>query len=218
LSMTFHHQTLQLDQWVARTRQPEGSGPFPVYLLLHGLTGDEDVMWVFASRLPVNALLIAPRGLHSSQLGGYSWLPETGRKWPLIADFEPAVEAIQELLNPNFFPAADFSSLRLVGFSQGAALSYTFGLLQAEKVSALAGLSGFLPEDAPDYIVGQPLRGKRVFAAHGTQDDTVPVERARWAVQTLELAGAQVIYCEDDVGHKLSASCFNGLEGFFKNT
>jgi phospholipase/carboxylesterase len=215
--MTFYKQTLQLDQWVARTRQPQGSGSFPVFLLLHGLTGDEDVMWVFASRLPANALLIAPRGLHSSALGGYSWLPEYERQWPVVADFRPAVKALLELLNPNFFPAADFSNLSLVGFSQGAALAYTFGLLHAEKVRALAGLSGFLPEDAPRYIAGWPLQGKRVFVAHGTQDDTVPVERARWAVQTLQQAGARVIYCEDDVGHKLSASCFNGLEGFFKN-
>lgn len=215
--MAFQNQTLQLDQWVARMRQPEGSGPFPVYLLLHGLTGDEDVMWVFASRLPSNALLIAPRGLHTSASGGYSWLADSGRKWPVVADFQPAVDAILELLNPNFFPTADFSKLHLVGFSQGAALSYTFGLLQADKIRALAGLSGFLPEDAPQYIAGQPLRGKRIFTAHGTQDDTVPVKRARWAVQTLQQAGAQVVYCEDDVGHKLSASCFNGLEGFFKN-
>jgi predicted esterase len=215
--MTFHNQTLQLDQWVARTRQPAGRGPFPVYLLLHGLTGDEDVMWVFASRLPAEGLLIAPRGLYSSALGGYSWLPASMGKWPLIKDFRPVIEAIQELLNPNFFPAADFTNLHLVGFSQGAALAYTFALLYAQKVRALAGLSGFLPEDAVDYIAGQPLRGKRIFAAHGTLDDTVPVARARWAVQTLQQAGAQVIYCEDDVGHKLSASCFNGLEGFFKN-
>jgi phospholipase/carboxylesterase len=216
--MAFRNQTLQLDQWVARARQPEGSGPFPVYLLLHGLTGDEEVMWVFASRLPVNALLIAPRALHSSTISGYSWLPESGHKWPLIADFQPAVEAILELLNPNFFPSADFSNLNLVGFSQGAALAYTFALLQAEKVRAVAGLAGFLPEDAPDYIAGRPLRAKRIFIAHGTKDDTVPVERARWAVGILQQAGAQVIYCEDDVGHKLSASCFNGLEGFFKES
>jgi phospholipase/carboxylesterase len=215
--MAFLNQTLQLDQWVARMRQPEGSGPFPVFLLLHGLTGDEDVMWVFASRLPANALLIAPRGLHSSASGGYSWLPDSGRKWPSVADFQPAVDAILELLNPNFFPAADFSNLHLVGFSQGAALSYIIGLLHADKIQTLAGLSGFLPEDAPQYIAGQPLRGKHIFTAHGTQDETVPVQRARWAVQTLQQAGAQVVYCEDDVGHKLSASCFNGLEGFFKN-
>ena len=214
--MVFLNQTLQLDQWVARTRQPDGSGPFPVYLLLHGLSGDENAMWVFASRLPANVLLIAPRGLHSSTLGGFSWLPELGRKWPLISDFQPAVEALLELLNPNFFPAADFSNLTLVGFSQGAALSYAFSLLSPQKIRALAGLSGFLSDDAPDYVTGQPLRGKRVFVAHGTQDDTVPVQRARWAVQTLQQAGAQVNYCEDDVGHKLSASCFNGLEGFFK--
>jgi predicted esterase len=51
--------------------------------------------------------------------------------------------------------------------------------------------------------------------AHGTQDALVPVARARQARQILLEAGAQVTYCEDDVGHKLSASCFRGLETFF---
>jgi hypothetical protein len=31
----------------------------------------------------------------------------------------------------------------------------------------------------------------------------------------LERAGAQVTYCEEDVGHKLSAPCFNALKSFF---
>jgi predicted esterase len=55
-----------------------------------------------------------------------------------------------------------------------------------------------------------------VFVAHGTRDELVPIERGRHTVQTLEQAGAQVTYCEDDVGHKLSAACFRALEAFFK--
>ena len=33
----------------------------------------------------------------------------------------------------------------------------------------------------------------------------------------LEQAGAQVTYCEADVGHKVSADCLRGLENFFKD-
>jgi predicted esterase len=43
----------------------------------------------------------------------------------------------------------------------------------------------------------------------------VPIALGRRAVEILELAGASVTYCEDEVGHKLSASCFRGLEAFF---
>jgi len=31
----------------------------------------------------------------------------------------------------------------------------------------------------------------------------------------LERAGASVAYCEDEVGHKLSANCLHALENFF---
>jgi len=208
-------QTLEIDDWVVRVRTPQDSGPHPVVLMLHGWTGDEESMWIFASRLPEDAMLIAPRGLYTSSLGGYSWQSQRVDGWPGVEDFEPAIEKLLDLLNPSNFPAGDFSNFRMVGFSQGAALSYAFALLQPEKVRAFAGLSGFLPREADSLVEKQPLRGKKAFIAHGTQDEMVAVERARKAVESLQDAGAQVTYCEDDVGHKLSLTCFKGLESFF---
>ncbi len=49
-------QKLQIEHWTVRVRKPEGEGPHPVMLLLHGWMGDENAMWVFASRLPKNLL------------------------------------------------------------------------------------------------------------------------------------------------------------------
>jgi hypothetical protein len=46
------------------------------------------------------------------------------------------------------------------------------------------------------------------YLAHGTQDKLVPVDVARRSVEQLEQAGANVAYCENDVGHKLGADCF----------
>ncbi len=51
---------LELDHWIIRVREPESTGSYPVILLLHGWTGDENAMWVFANRLPRNSLLISP--------------------------------------------------------------------------------------------------------------------------------------------------------------
>jgi len=41
------------------------------------------------------------------------------------------------------------------------------------------------------------------------------VERARESIELLERAGAQVIFCEAEVGHKVSADCLRSLEAFF---
>jgi phospholipase/carboxylesterase len=208
-------QTLEIEEWVVRVRIPQNSGPHPVVLLLHGWTGDEESMWIFASRLPEQALLIAPRGLYTSRLGGYSWQERHVDGWPDLEDFVPAVEALQELLVPKNFPSGDFSNLRLLGFSQGSALTYVYALTQPSKVRSFAGLSGFLPRNADSLVKKKPLTGKSVFIAHGTKDEMVAVERARNAVEMLQQAGAEVTYCEDDVGHKLSLTCFKGLESFF---
>ncbi|MEW5868320.1 MAG: hypothetical protein AB1894_03530 [Chloroflexota bacterium] len=209
-------QLVEIDGWVMRQHRPAGDGPCSLIVMLHGWTGDENAMWVFASRLPQDAWLVAPRGLYPAPTGGYAWHAYKPRMWPWVDDFRPAVEALLELLTPENFPGADFSKLRLVGFSQGAALAFTLALLHPGRICTLAGLSGFLPDGAAALAAGQPLRGIPLFMAHGSQDALVPVERARQAVELLEQAGAQVSYCEDDVGHKLSAGCFRGLEAFFR--
>ncbi len=104
----------------------------------------------------------------------------------------------------------------MLGFSQGAALVYSFALKQPDRLRALAGLSGFVPEGASSLAVGHPLKDMAVFIAHGTKDQLVPVERARQGVEVLQQAGAQVSYCEHEAGHKLNADCFRSLQIFFQ--
>jgi phospholipase/carboxylesterase len=203
--------------WTIRTRQPDGEGPFPVIFLLHGWTGDENAMWVFADRLPATHLLVAPRGLYATPLGGYGWVENHKKVWSSIADFQPAVGALSALLTEKLLPDADFARISLVGFSQGAALSYALALLQPGCFERVAGLSGFMPTGNEILVNERSLSGKPVFIAHGAKDEIVPIEKAHQAADALELAGARVIYCEDDVGHKLSASCFHGLEVFFQH-
>ena len=90
------------------------------------------------------------------------------------------------------------------------------GVLNPDAIKSIAGLSGFLPRNFESFTYDQPLAGKRIFIAHGNRDKFVEVEKARQSVHLLKKAGADVTYCEDDVGHKLSINCFRGLENFFK--
>lgn len=210
-------ETRHIDDWVVKVRRPDGEGAFPVILMLHGWTGDEQAMWVFAGRMPADALLVAPRALYPSPLGGYSWHADQHKSWPWVDDFNPALEALFQALDGNNFPEADFSDMVLVGFSQGAALAYALALQHPRRVRALVGLSGFMPDGAEALARYRPLEGKPVFTAHGSQDRLVAVEKARHAVGILEEAGASVTYCEEDVGHKLGAGCFKGMEKFIRS-
>jgi phospholipase/carboxylesterase len=208
---------ISVNNWVMRIQRPVGEGPFPVLLMLHGWTGDENSMWIFSPRLLKNAILIAPRGIYKSKGKGYSWHPESSKPWPWAIDFMPAVEALINTISSSNFPDGNFSELHIIGFSQGAALAYTIATMHPEHVASLVVLSGFLPDGASVLLNPNRLRGLPVFVAHGTEDVLVPIERARMSVGLLEDAGATVVYCEDNVGHKLSAKCFHGLEAFYQN-
>jgi phospholipase/carboxylesterase len=215
---------LEFGKWTLRCQVPEGVGPAPILLLIHGWTGNENVMWIFTSRLSARYLILSPRGLYPAPEGGYGWEPRSQPGGPKVEDFRPAVDNLLCLLDdlsagdqssPLSPVRPDFSKLNILGFSQGAALAYTLALLHPDRVQRLAGLAGFLPVDAANLVSSRPLVDKPIFVAHGRQDERVPVARARAAVSLLEEAGANVSYCEEEVGHKLAASCFNRLEQFF---
>lgn len=207
---------LDVNGWTLQVRRPDGPAPHRLIVMLHGLTGDENAMWVFAARLPKDVCLLAPRGLYRSSLGGYSWQngPEADSAAELD-DFRESIEALQHLLAPENFPDLQLDQIGLVGFSQGAALSYCLALSDPGRLKTLAGLSGFLPRGAERLATDRAMGGKTVFMAHGTQDDMAPFARAQHARQVFEEAGAQVIFCTDDVGHKLSSGCFRGLQEYY---
>lgn len=215
--MMFDYRTENIGDWVMRFRKPNLEGFFPAYLLLHGWTGDENSMWVFESRMPDDAYLITLRGFYPTPLGGYGWQSSGEDKWPTLNDFQPAINSILEVIEIKNFPQCDFSDLTLVGFSQGASLAYAFSIEHPEIISAIAALSGFLPNDVETSIDNINFKDLPIYITHGNLDELVPVKKARTAVEVLSRAGAKVSYCEESVGHKLSAACFNGMESFFNS-
>lgn len=203
---------------VLRERVPQGEGPHKLLILLHGWTGDENSMWIFTSRIPEDYLVIAPRGLWSAPLGGYSWRKNGSADQSRAMDFQPAINALNKLISSLEYPGIEDHKFSLMGFSEGAALSYTLALKNPERIEKLAGLSGFLPGDLAASVSAGVMNGKRVYVAHGRKDELVSIEKARSVVQALKHAGAEVVYCEEDVGHKLSAGCFRGLGEYFRDT
>ncbi len=201
---------------VARVREPQQHKAAPVFLLLHGWTGDERVMEPFTQALP-SGLWVAFRAPFPSPRGGYSWLPKVPEGGSQVVHFQPALDYLGRWLQElrEAYPWADWRRKHWVGFSQGAGTILVWGLHHPTEVQSLSVLAGFLPRGAEPLLAQRPLAGKPVFVAHGTQDPIIPIQRARQMVAALEQSAAQVTYCEDQVAHKVSASCLRRWRAFW---
>ena len=207
--------------WTLRVR--EAAAPSPrLMLVIHGLTGDENSMWVFAHNLSARYRMVAPRAPYSSglELGGYSWRPPDSDREdrPRLEQLRESADALVRLVDEYAASdGLDAASFDVMGFSQGGAMSSVLAFLFPRRIRKAAILAGFVPGGLEELVSQRQLEGKPFFVAHGTKDETVPIERARDSIEVLEQAGAQVTYCEDNVGHKVSAKCLRALKDFFSD-
>jgi phospholipase/carboxylesterase len=212
-------ELLSFKDWTLRVRASQSASP-RLLILVHGLTGDENSMWVFTRGLPSNYWMIAPRALYSADTNGFSWRePRSGTSGlPSLEMLQPSAEALIRLIDEySASVKLDATQFDLMGFSQGAAIVNVMAMLYPQRVRKMAVLAGFVPPGLESIISQKPLAGKNIFVAHGVQDQTVPIDQARASIKLLEQAGAQVTYCEDEVGHKLSANCLRALETYLKD-
>jgi phospholipase/carboxylesterase len=210
---------ISFKNWTLRIR--ESTHPSPrLMLLIHGFTGDENSMWVFARDLPPHYWIVAPRAPHAGrgEQGGYSWRPAQFENMDQLSldQLRDSAEALIQLVD-EYSASAGFGVgvFDVMGFSQGGAMSSLLAFLYPQRVRRIGILAGFVPGGLEELVSQRPLDGKPFFVAHGTKDETVPIDRARASIEILEQAGAQVTYCEDEVGHKVSVTCLRSLKKFF---
>jgi phospholipase/carboxylesterase len=186
----------------------------PLVIMLHGWTGDEDGMWVFEKVLPDSWWKATFRAPHPLPAGGFSWTEASPDDNPRLTDFRTSVEALMTTIadiEERFHLQRD--RFVLMGFSQGAAVAFSVLPLANWKPAAIVSLAGFMPRDAS--FDGSELP---VFWGHGIRDEIVSIDLARQIVEYLQEMGAEVQYCEADVGHKAGLECARGLKPWLKQT
>jgi phospholipase/carboxylesterase len=104
-----------------------------------------------------------------------------------ILESAAAVRKLIERENERGIPT---SCIVLAGFSQGGAMAYTVGLSHAESLAGIVALSAYIPAPALlEANLAAANRSTPLFAAHGTEDDILPVALGEQARATLAKLG-----------------------------
>jgi phospholipase/carboxylesterase len=205
-----------IDGWVFRIKAPSPpTSETKILLLLHGHLGNENVMWILANPLPKGYTLIAPRAPVKLGENQFSW-HKIQPQWPTLDQYKRLTDQLLTRVDAwakdNL---AGSSPYDVMGFSQGAVMAYALAFLHPDRVKRIAAIAGLIPQNWRPQLDAESLNRTRFFIAHGTQDEIIPVKKARQASEWLKEKGADVSFCTAETGHKLSANCFKGLGEFF---
>lgn len=197
-------------------RQPKSVGITnpPLLVLIHGYGSNENDLFSFAEYLHPDLLVISLRAPLNLPMMGHAWYSihfdaEKG-KWSddaeAIGSRELVLQFLDELMEIHPY---DKSQVHLLGFSQGAILSFSLALTYPNRFASIVALSGYLNEN----ITTIPTDGKipQIYVGHGTQDEVVPYEWDKLGVERLRQAGIDVHFDSFTVGHNISQDGFHKL-------
>lgn len=196
----------------------------PLLLLLHGYGSNEQDLFSFANELPEEYYVISAQAPHPLMYGSYAWyainFDADENKFSDLAQARESRELIVNFINYLIekYPVDD-KDITLIGFSQGAILSYAVALSYPKKIKQVAAMSGYLNLDIAreDFALNTDFSGLRVFASHGSADQVIPVEWARKTPDVLKALKIDVTYKEYPVGHGVAPQNFFDLLKWLKD-
>lgn len=192
----------------------------PLILLLHGYGSNEEDLFSFASELPEDYYIVSAQAPYPVPPYGYAWYAiHFDADANKFSDDQQAIESrdlivkfIDEL--SQTYPI-DPTHINLVGFSQGAILSYAIALSYPEKINKAVALSGYF--NANIIKAGFEQRDfsqLQIFASHGTVDQVIPVDWARKTSPILDTLQIKHQYKEYPVGHGVHPLNFTDFKNF----
>ncbi|MBI5513379.1 MAG: alpha/beta fold hydrolase [Deltaproteobacteria bacterium] len=175
--------------------------PAPLVVVVHGLGDTPESFVELFEGLPFPARVVAVRGLDPFG-DGWAWFP-SGDADRLPAAFDRAVEALARALPALASRRPTCGLPVVVGFSQGAMLSFALAARHPTLLRAAAPIAGRLPRAVG--VSPGALRRPEVVALHGTADDRIPFSRGQAAVALLRANGYPAsMFRAEGVGHTIN--------------
>ncbi len=182
----------------------------PLVIFLHGYGSNEQDLFDLKNQLPKHYNYLSVQAPMALGQGRYQWFSKKGEgaydgdTADLKASGRVLLDFIQQARAK--YPT-DANNVYLVGFSQGAMMTYEVALRHPQAVGGIAALGGrILPVLRAGLTPDAPRRSLAVFIGHGTADSVIPYSDGTEANTFLRtLALEPEFHAYPGVGHSISA-------------
>ena len=198
--------------------EPEGPGPHPTIVALHGWGASAfDLVGLAPYLAGGRCQVICPQGPLTVPLGptvGYGWFPLTafgpGATENTMEETTDRLRAFLGMAGERYAIAP--RKLVVLGFSQGGILAYRLALAEPARFAGLVALSSWLPPSMLDGLSAQEAYGQLpTLIQHGSDDEIIAVARARQSVEALRALRLPLTYREYSMGHEINAKSLDDL-------
>lgn len=193
----------------------------PLVIFLHGYGSNEQDLFGIKDDLPTQYTYLSVRAPMVMEEGSYQWFRKKG---------EGAYNGETDDLKTNAQLLLDFvaqaakkyhtepDKVVLVGFSQGAIMSYEVALRHPEAVGGIAALSGrILPVLKSELQPDEKRQSLAIFIGHGTADKRLPFSDGTDANSLLKSASLEPeFHAYEGVGHNISADEVKDLSAWLQ--
>jgi len=206
--------------FVERTPKVITKNP-PLLILLHGYGSNELDLFSFAEELPDSLLIVSIRAPYEMGYGGYAWydinLDSNNNKY---SNLDQARTSLIKITNTIDYLKSKYTTnpnnTFLLGFSQGAILSYAISFNYPNKIQHVIALSGYLNLELMPKEIIQKI-DTDYYISHGSVDQVIPVDWARKASPFLNSKGLKNEYSEYPVGHGVAPQNFFSFKKWIEN-
>ena len=196
-------------------------GPYPALILIHGYGSNMDDLFSFSNYLPEQYTIISLQAPLESPFGGGAWysinFDSNLKKWSDNIEALTSLRKIKDQLD-YFMYTYELNSedISLMGFSQGAILSWALGINYPDKISKLVLISGYFNDELINNTSNE-LKELKCFISHGIYDQVIPIEVARDSIKKIEKYNINYKFNEYPEAHGVSNQNLNDIIGWLSS-
>lgn len=219
---TVLHTDLPLKYLASEPKAGNSSMARPLIIFLHGYGSNEADLFELKQEFSSDYIYLSVQAPMTLAPGSYQWYGLQPSEQPQVA----ANVLKHAKLLEDFISAAvkkyhtEADKVFLVGFSQGAIMSYELALLHPKNVRGIAALSGKILAPLKEKIKpGLDLEGLRIFIGHGTADDRVYYREATEAMALLEKTSSKPsFHSYQKMGHSINQQELTDVKKWIEET